>query len=192
MQGRFVTLLVTAGAIAALDGCGSVSGIRAQFENVDRPDMALYAMNGTAASLPAAILLRVVSAVPVTADFNFDIALDLDDTGAVVVHTVKSVASEFVPAHRVGLDTSALGFQQVTRAPASGFHYDSSMVVRVGQTVLVQSIDPGCSIYSLLGQNVHAKLVVDSVKRADRRIFLHLFVDPNCGFRSLEPGTPKE
>lgn len=192
MQGRFVALLVTAGAIAALEGCRGVSGIRAQFENVDRPDVALYAMNGTAPTLPSAILLRAVSAVPVTADFNFDIAVDLDDTGAVVIHTVKSVASEFVPAHRVGLDTTTLAFQQVTRAPSSGFHYDSSMVVRVGQTVLVQAVDRGCSIYSLLGQNIHAKLVVDSVKRADRRIFLHLFVDPNCGFRSLEPGTPKE
>lgn len=193
MRVRFIPFLGAAAlAIAALDACGDVTGIKAQFENVDRPDVLVYAMNGSDPSLPSALLLRAVSAVPITSEFNFDVALDLDNAGNVVLHTVKSVVSEFIPAHRVGLDTTATPFEQVTSIRGSAFVYDSSLTVPVGRTVLIDVLDPSCNIYSILGQNIRAKLLVDSVKVAQRQIYLHLFVDPNCGFRSLAPGTPKE
>jgi hypothetical protein len=188
---RFIALLALVAAVAGLNACDA-TGVRAQFENVDNPDVLVYALNGTPPSLPSAILLRGAIAIPITSDFNFDLALDLNDTGAVVVHTVKSVASEFVQAHRVGLDTTSRAFGDVTTSVGFKFHYDSSLVVPVGKTVVVDALDPTCSVFSLLGQNIRAKFVVDSVNTAERQIYIHLFVDPNCGFRSLAPGTPRE
>lgn len=192
MQGRILALVAGVGLVVAIDGCGDVTGIKAQFENIDTANVVVHAMTGTPASLPVALLVRATASVPVTAEFNFDLAFDLDDTGAVVIHTVKAIASEFVAAHRVGLDTTAQPFEAVTRAPSSGFVYDSSLTVGVGRTVLVDVFDPSCNIFSLLGTNIFAKLVVDSVKVPERLIYVHLFVDPNCGFHSLTPGTPRE
>lgn len=193
MRERFIAFFALAAlAVTGLDACGDVTAVKAQLENVDRKDVLVYAMNGTDPALPAALLLRAVAAVPITSDFNFDVAFDINDTGAVVVRTVKAVASQFVPAHRVGLDTTATPFADVSSVRGSTFVYDSSLVVGVGQTVLIDVIDPSCNVFSILGQNIRAKFMVDSVKVAQRRIYLHLFVDPNCGFRSLAPGVPKE
>ena len=192
MRGRWVALLVAVGATVGLDACGDVTAVRAQLENFDVDSIVVHAMNGSPPSLPSAFLIRAAAVVPITSEFNFDIAFDIDDTGAVVVHTVKAVASEFIPAHRVGIDTTATPFDQVTSSPTSGFVYDSSLTVPVGRTILVDVIDRSCSVYSFLGQNIRSKMVVDSVNLTSRLIYLHAFVDPNCGFRSLSPGTPKE
>ena len=192
MRGRFVALLVAVAATVGLDACGDVTSVRAQLENFGVDSIVVHAMKGSNPALPSAMLVRAAAVVPITSDFNFDIAFDLNDTGAVVVHTVKAVASEFIPAHRVGLDTTSTPYDQVTKAPTSGFVYDSSLTVPVGRTILVDVIDPSCSIYSFLGQNIRSKMVVDSVNTSSRLIYLHAFVDPNCGFRSLSSGTPKE
>jgi len=192
MQGRFVALLVALAAAAGLDACGDVTAVKAQLENFGVDSIVVHAMNGSPPALPAAMLVRAAAVVPITSEFNFDVAFDINDTGAVVVHTVKAVASEFIPAHRVGLATTTTPFDDVTKAPSSGFAYDSSMTVPLGRTILIDVIEPSCSVYSFLGQNIRAKMVVDSVHHAERLIFLHAFVDPNCGFRSLSSGTPKE
>jgi hypothetical protein len=39
---------------------------------------------------------------------------------------------------------------------------------------------------------MYGKFSVDSVSLPNRQIFGKLATDPNCGFRSLEPGLPKE
>jgi hypothetical protein len=44
--------------------------------------------------------------------------------------------------------------------------------------------------YSLASQ-LYAKLVVDSVASTRRQIYFRAVRDPNCGFRSLQPGVPK-
>ncbi|HJQ21609.1 MAG TPA: hypothetical protein VJ867_14775 [Gemmatimonadaceae bacterium] len=188
---RFVTLLAAVLAVAGLDGCDA-TGVRAQFENLDNPNVVVYAMNGTDGTLPSALLIRSVIAVPITADFGFDVAFDIDDTGAVIAHSVRKVAAEFVSSHRVGLALSEHAFDSVTTAAGIHFAYDTSLTVPLGKTVVVDAIDPTCSVFSLLGQDVYAKFVIDSVHATDRKIFLHLFGDPNCGFRSLAPGTPRE
>jgi len=192
MRGRFVALLIAVTATAGVDACGDVTAIKAQLENFAVDSIVVHAMNGSPPALPAAMLMRAAAVVPITTEFNFDIAFDIDDTGAVVIHTVKAVASEFIPAHRVGLDTTSTPYDAVTKSPTSGFVYDSSLTVPVGRTILIDVIDPSCSVYSFLGQNIRAKMVVDSVQLAQRLVYLHAFVDPNCGFRSLSPGTPKE
>jgi hypothetical protein len=192
MQGRMLALVGAIGAILAIESCKDATGVRAQFENLDSPDVNLYAMNGTPQTLPAAILLQASATVPISSDFNFDIAFDLNDTGAVVIYPVRLVASEFVRTHTVGLDTVDAAFDDVLSISGVKFQYDSAMIVRIGQTVVVDAIAPNCSAFSLLGQNIRAKLKVDSVLTAKRQIWLHLFVDPNCGFRSLAPGTPRQ
>jgi hypothetical protein len=193
MQVRLPALIVAVGAVVALNGCDSTS-IKAQFANVDSPNTVVYALNGTPATFPAALLFRGGSSNPVRVDANFlfDVAFDLNATGEVKVYTMRAVASQFVAGHRVGLLTDTTSFANVKFAPTSGYKYDSSMVVPVGRTVLVDVIEQSCSPYLILGQNIHAKFVIDSVKATTRTIYVHFLANLNCGFTSLGEGLPEK
>ena len=139
MRGRFVALLVAIGATVGVDACGDVTGLKAQLENFAVDSIVVHALNGSPPALPSAMIVRAAAVVPITSDYNFDIAFDIDDTGAVVIHTVKAVASEFIPAHRVGLQLSSTPYDEITRSPTGGFVYDSSLTVPIGKTVLSTS-----------------------------------------------------
>jgi hypothetical protein len=194
MRIRLLALLIAVGAVAALNGCGDSTGIRAQFPNTDRPNVTVYALNGTPPALPSAVQMRSTLARVIDGSFAFDIAFDLNAAGDVIAYPVRRVASQFVQAHPVGFQLSNETFAAATRAPISGYVYDSTLVLPVGKTLYVDVIDASCSNFSLLGQNIRGKIVVDSVIKSSRIIYLHLFSNPNCGFRSLLPGDdlPKD
>ncbi|HEU4996995.1 MAG TPA: hypothetical protein VFT29_19390 [Gemmatimonadaceae bacterium] len=190
MQVRLLALLVAASAVVAVTGCDNSTGIQAQFSNTDSKPQ-LFTLNGSPTSLPTAIILRgVVPTIP-DANFNFDLAFDINGAGEVVVYTVKAVASQVAATHQVGLQATTQSFDAATRAPTSGFTFDSSMVLPVGQTVFVQATDVNCAT-SFLGPTIRAKMVVDSVKPESRTMFLHILSNPNCGFKSLVTGEPRD
>lgn len=191
MQVRILALLVAVGAVVALDGCGDPTAITAQTENIDTT-RTVYALNGTSTSLPAAFNVRFAAPVRLDATFAFDLAFDLDAQNDVVVYTQRKVASQLVAGRRVGLQLSDQSFAQVTEAPTSGYVYDSLVVLPRGKTLLIDAVDAiNCSAYSFLGQNIRAKMVIDSVNTTSRAIFLHILTNTNCGFKALVPGLPK-
>jgi len=194
MKVSISALLVAVGAVVALDGCGDPTAIAPQFVITDRPNLVVFALNGTPPTVPSAIAMRTVSLIRPDANFAFDVALDLNAANEVVVHTVRSVASQLAPGHRVGLQQTDKSFADATVAPVGGYTYDSSMVAPIGRTIFVDVLDASCSSFSLLGQNIRAKMVVDSIDASTRRIYVHVLADPNCGFRGLGPGgeLPKE
>lgn len=191
MPVRFSALLITAGAVVALNGCGDPTAIEAAFNNVES-NPTVYALSGTTQSAPSAIAIRSASAVAVSPSFGFDLAFDLKQAGEVLIYTVRAIASPLVPVRRVGLQTSADPFDQVLTAPTINYVYDSLLTVPVGRTVLVELFnDPAC-FGALKGANLRAKLVVDSLDFTKRAIFLHVLSNPNCGFNSLGQGLPKD
>ena len=66
------------------------------------------------------------------------------------------------------------------------------MVVTPGQVVAVQAADPAACPVPYLGTNIYGKLVIDSVRTSPTRVYFRSTVDPNCDFRSLLPGVPKD
>jgi hypothetical protein len=190
MHMRLWAVLVAVGAVVAISSCDDPTGLGTALENIEaRPTV--FALNGTPATAPAAILARNPSSgVLVNGSLNFDVAFDLNASGEVVAYTTRAIASQFAPGHRVGLLATDKSFDAATTAPTSGYAYDSSMVVPIGQTIFIDAVEGSC--FSILGQNVRAKFVVDSVHAPSRTIYLHALGNPNCGFRSLAPGTPKE
>jgi hypothetical protein len=190
MNLRLPALLVAVGVVAALNGCGDATAIKAQFDTFDVHDT-VYAMTGVSPLLPSGLLVRDVGPKRVDGNLNFDIAFDLDGSNNIVLYTQRRIISQLVQGHRVGLQTSAQSFDAVTHAPLSGYVYDSLLTVSLHQTVLIDVVDPTCSVLSILGPNIKAKMVVDSISAA-RQIYIHVLVDPNCGFTSLAQGTPKD
>jgi hypothetical protein len=191
MQLRLPALLVAVAAIAAASGCDDATGIKAQYPN--REDtLVVYALNGTPVTVPTALQIRTLSAVRIDASYNFDVAFDIDAAGQVIAYTPRAVGGELVAVRRVGLKFPEQLYGAITAAPTGGYKYDSLVVLPVGKALIVDSFDPGCSPYSILGPNIRAKLVLDSVNVTSRSIYLHALSNPNCGFRQLTPGTPKE
>ena len=190
MQVRLPALIVAVGAVVALNGCDSTS-IKAQFENVDTT-ATVFALNGTPSTFPSALLFRNGKSNPVRVDasFSFDVAFDLDTAGSVRVYTPRALASQFVSARTVGLKQDSTPFVNVRFAPTTGYKFDSSMVVPVGRTVLVDVIEQSCSQFSILGQHIYAKFVIDSTKTSTRTLYVHFLANLNCGFVSLGEGVP--
>jgi len=183
--------LALAVTVVATSGCDGGPGIRAQFPNTE-DTLTVYALNGTPITLPAALQLRTGLLTTVDANFSFDVAFDIDNQGQAHVLTPRVVAGQLVPVRRVGLLFSGDPFTAVDRAPASGYAYDTSYVLPVGKTLLIDTLEPTCSAYSILGRNIRAKLVLDSLNLSQRSLHVRVLFNPNCGFRQLTPGIPKE
>lgn len=193
MLERIAKLCLAAGVVTAVTACDDDLGLAA-FAVRDPVAITVYAMNGSPQTLPTGIEIKLLQAVRIDASWVFDLAFDLDASNNVIVHTPKSISTELVSLPRVGLQTSTLTFAQLIDAPTSGFVYDSLLTVPIGQTIVVDKIDPTCNQFggAFLGFNIRAKFVIDSVSTSRRAVYLTMLSNPNCGFRSLEPGEPKD
>jgi len=192
MHVRRSALLVAVGAVVALDGCGDSTAFRAQFANEERK-LTAYAMNGTPPSLPSAVHVRAGSVVRIDPTLAFDVAFDMYDFGAVRVYSVRRVAGELSSVSRVGFRIDSVSpFELITKAPTSGFAYDTALALVVGQTLLIDVIDGSCAGQSFLGFNIRGKLMMDSIDATRKAMYLRILSNPNCGFRSLVVGIPKE
>lgn len=183
-------MLAAAALVVLAIGCKDATGIKAQLNNIETKPT-VYPMNSAAVTLPSALQVRLTNAVRIDASFLFDIAFDLDSLGVVQVYPLSRVASELVGTHRVGMQISGVNFASTLRAPATGYVYDSVFSLPIGKTVLIDVFEQDCG-NSFLGVNIRAKMSVDSINTTTKAIYLHILSDPNCGFRSLVQGEPKD
>jgi hypothetical protein len=94
--------------------------------------------------------------------------------------------------YTVSLQTVSGNFEDLTRAPGSGYRADTALVTRPNTLIVVQSTDPKACSTSLTGTTIYAKLIVTAVDPVSRGMSLRYSVDPNCGFRSFLSGIPKD
>lgn len=179
--------------LAALLGCGDDNGLLApaSFENSSR-QVALFAISGTPAALPAAYVFTnetiVRPQVLANGSPNFELAVDLTADNKVLLLPVR-VLLPAPPAGSpsVGLLKSTADFDVIERAPDKGYVNDSSLVLAKGETVLVRLSSAGC----VYGYPFYAKMRVDTILVAERRVLFSSLVNRNCGYRALTAGVPK-
>ncbi len=188
MMPRYPTILGAALAVLSA-GCGALSAPKAQFPNT-ATDIIVYALNGAPASTPAGI--DFLSGAPVAVDNNlrFNVALDIDSAGAIVVYPARKVANGLANVIRIGLQKLPTPYDNYTTATKNGYTPDSTLVVPVGTTVAINVYNTStCTAYSL-GTSYYGKFVVDSINPSLRAMYVRLVADPNCGYVSLVPGIP--
>jgi hypothetical protein len=192
MHERLRALLIAAGAIVALASCGDPTALEARLNNIEG-EFSVHALNGSHPNTNNAVRVRTVGLARATADFAFDIAFDLTDTGTVKLITARALAAENVPTNnRVGLrDSPGFTLEQIIDPPRDNFVFDSVLVVPVGRVVVIDVVDFSCATESILGLNIKAKLRIDSIVPSARRIHMRMVSNPNCGFRELVPGGQK-
>ena len=171
--------------------CGDLTQPKASTPSLQL-NYSVYALTGTQVGVTNAINFFAGPA-RVDAAFSFDVALDLDPTGKILVYPVRAMAGPLagtIPT-RVGLQTVSGTFEALRTAPASGYDTISVKSVTPGTVMaveLIQQTSLACA-YSLNGSAMYAKFVVDSVDLPSRRLFLRTVIDANCGFRSLVPDS---
>jgi hypothetical protein len=192
MKLRLSALLAAVGAVVVLVACDDSTAFRAQFA-IQEKRLTVYAMNGTPPSLPSALAVRAAAVQRIDPSWTFDVAFDMDEFGFVRVYSVKTVASELSPVNRVGFAIDSVNaFDAITKAPNTGYAYDTTMSLLAGRTLLIDVFEPSCQGQSFLGFNIRAKLIIDSVDAVNRSLTFRLLANSNCGFRSLVEGLPKD
>lgn len=182
---------VVAVAIATLAvACGDPTRPQATTPNL----LLSYIVYGFTNSPPAVANAISMYVGPTRADasFDFDVALDLDATGKILVYPVRSVAGPLVGnvATRIGIQTVGGTFEALREAPKTGYDTLSVKTITPGTVVAVELVDQvsGLCFFSLNGQSTYAKFIVDSVI-APRKFYVRSVADANCGYRSLVPDS---
>ena len=182
-------------AVSVVAACNSGNGNQATLPIVTVDSQLVYAINTAPRNAPTAVYLYSAAlgtaAVSASSDFSFDVAFDIDNTGHVVFLPVRTVASGLAGTHSVGLQVIDKPFDSLTFAPNKSYKYDSTLVVGVGDVVAVQSVGSACSPSLYANPYIYGKITVDSLDRTAGTMRLRFTVDPNCGFRTLSSGIPK-
>lgn len=184
---RLLALLIPVVAVLACDDPYAPKA----YENVRSDTLELSALNGSPPGARAALVLASLAPVPVGSSQGslfFDLAFDIDDAGDVAVIPVARVGEcARGGSCQVGLQRTGSSYEAATEAPNRGYTYDEVFTVEPGQTLYVVAKSTIC-LSGFSSADLYGKLVVDSVRVTDRKIFLRATVDPNCGFRQLVPG----
>lgn len=187
-----VAALAAAIGLVTAAACSNFTGVPASLPTINDTGT-VYALNGAPPGAPSA--LHVFSGTLLTADANFvfDVAFDIDTIGRIVVLPQRAVASGLATTHTVAIQIdSTQTFDQITRAPGSGYRADTATTIKLNQVLLIQSSDPNACGVSLTGSTLYAKLAVTAIDRVSRQLLVEYTTDPNCGFRSFATGVPKD
>jgi hypothetical protein len=178
--------------LVTLSACGDTNSLLtpASNENISR-QYGVYALTGSAAGQPAGYQFTSESLVRPqilnTGALNFDIAFDITADGKALILTAKKVVP-LPPAGAPSIQLLKLTavYDQLTYAPDKGYVADSTATLAVGEAILVRVINSGC----VYGEPYYAKIGIDSINVAERRLLVRSLVNRNCGYRSLESGVP--
>ncbi|MEQ1690120.1 MAG: hypothetical protein ABMA00_02455 [Gemmatimonas sp.] len=187
----FPALIVAAAALVQCGGSDSFLS-PANFENVDR-QFDVWAITGSSAARPAGYQFTTESLVrpQVLGDgsLNFDVAFDITADGKVLVLPARLIVP--LPpagAPSMGFTRQPGVYEQIQRATDKGYVTDSSTTMAIGETITIRLLSSGC----VYGEPFYAKLTIDDINVAERRLLMRTLVNRNCGYRSLVAGVPKD
>lgn len=154
--------------------------------------LSVYALSGSAPSLPAALDIFARQPVRVDGFGSFDIAFDIVSPTQVKILPVRFVVSSTNGVRAVGIARSPGTFEQLLNAPSGGYTTDSTMTLAIGQLMVIQTTRAlsGEFCQFALSPYLYGKLAILSIDTTSRLISFELGFDPNCGFRSFQPGIP--
>jgi len=191
---RSVRLVALVASVLGLNACNDTLGLRASL-SVVFDTTSVYSLTSSPINYPAAFSFGSGLPVRVDPSMGFEIAFDLPGNGKVQliparrISTTRIVSGIASSSPQVGMQLVKGSFESMTKAPTGGYTRDSTFVVAPGEAVVLELSGDACT-YSLVSQQ-YAKLVVDSINTSRRQIYFRAVRDPNCGFRSLQPGVPK-
>lgn len=177
----------------ALVACGDPVRLKAS-QSTETDSFVVYALTGTPVSFPTTYLAAARAVTILTGSGNFDVAFDINSQGNVVLYPTRLVVTGITTVRDVGLQKASGDFESVVRAPTSGYISDQPLVLAKGEVAVIQTARNSSNDVCTFGLSpfIFAKIGIDSVKLANRSIFIKTLVNPNCGFHSLKTGVPTD
>jgi hypothetical protein len=190
MKLRIISLGVFGAAIVA-SACSDPIHVTAQ-DLVVVDTVSVYALSGTSPSLPSGFDVFTRQPVIVDGLAAFDLAFDIVSPTQVRILPVRFVVTSPSGVRNVGIRPSPGTFDQLQNAPSGTYQTDSSLVVSIGDLIVVQTTRafPGEFCQYTISPYLYAKISVMSIDMTARTIQFQLGIDPNCGFRSFKSGLP--
>lgn len=158
----------------------------------------VFALTGTPPSYPAAFLSSSGAVTRADGSFNFDVAFDINPSNEVIVYPQKLIGVPCVAGavncggtaggKPVGLQRITVAFDSLERAPTAGYQFDSTFALTPGQSLVMQ-VQSAAACPLSFSTLMYSKIIVDSIDTTRRSIYFRSVNDPNCGYRSLIPGT---
>ena len=184
---------LAAACCALLSACGDPFAVKATLDNTT-DTLHVWALNQPPGTFPYpdALFTPTRSVVRAEQGQPFDIAFDIDRDGRIALLPNRRVLGALAFGHTVGIQRAGISYDSLATAPTGGFVYDSVALGGRGDTFILQSAASGFCSYYASSQVIYAKFVIDSVRARDRSVFVRLRTDPNCGFRSLGVGRPRD
>ena len=178
--------------VAAASACGDSSLLPPADLLVLDDTVTLWAVTGTAITLPSAfdILLNSVARTDRTGGFDFVFGFVPDTLTGDSVPGLPAL----LPRGWMGLSADggllrvATKFDSLAAAPGSGYDSYAPVYLDTGTVVVARSRTQTCNFGLTSGQ--FAKVQPVAIDIAARKIVLHVVNDPNCGYRGLQPGLP--
>jgi hypothetical protein len=187
---RLLRVAVVALAVVAV-ACGDLTRPKATYANA-LASYTIYGLTTAPATAPNALSFLGGTSHANSA-FLFDVAFDIDSaSGNAIIYPVRSLAGSLVGvAKRVGLQTVPGTFDALLAVPSTGYDTVGVKKVSPGTVLAVELNDAtACFSYTLItSQFLYAKLVVDSIDTARKKLYARTVVDANCGYFSVVPDS---
>ena len=187
--GRRLAIAVGAVAVIGAAACDDPFAPRAT-TSVRTDSFVVYSVSQTPVNVPAAFNIVFFTTLRLEPTYGFDLVFDIDQAGKVVLIPVRLVGGAVTSGRRVGLQRIQGAYDELTKAPTSGYQYDSTLSMGVNDAALVELQTDICQYQS--SQLVYAKLQIKAIDPVARTIVFRITYDPNCGFRSFLPGVPTD
>lgn len=183
------TGLALVALVAATAACGDANLLPPANVPVKEDTVTLWAVTGTAISLPSAydILLNTPARTDRTSDFDFVFDFVPDTLRGDSVPALQPRGAMGLSADG-GLLRVATKFDSLTAAPGSGYDAYKPVYLDTTTVVVARSRTQTCNFGITSG--MFAKVVPLAISRTYRKIVLRVVTDPNCGYRGLLPGIP--
>jgi len=173
-------------------GCGTDGRFPAQFDTVTFSE-SLGAINGTPLGEPAALAVADLRVVRLDQSYAFDVAFDIDADGRAVVFPPDLVGLSGSGGRPTRLQRLGASFEQATMAPratSTAWVADSVFAVAPGEVIGIL-MRPSSCLFDF-DPYMYARVRVDSITLATRRVHITGTLNPNCGYRSFLPGRPTD
>jgi hypothetical protein len=184
---RRIALMAVATSAIGVAACDDPFAPRAT-TSVRTDSFIVYSVSQTPVNVPSAFNIVFFTPLRLEPTYGFDLVFDINAEGKVVLIPVSLVGGAITAGRRVGLQRITGAYDEVTRAPTTGYKHDSTLVLDVNEAALVELQTDICQFQS--SQLIYAKLQIKAIDVVNRTIVFRITYDPNCGFRSFLPGVP--
>ncbi len=190
MRHRRTTLGLVAGVLLVA-GCGEADLFNASLPTA-RDSYTIFALTGSPVAYPSGINTFIRQAVRVDGNANFDVAFDIDAAGDAIVYPARLVVSSLSGNRPVGLQKVAGTFESVLSAPRGTYVDSLAVAAKAGDVIVIEAARNGSGdvCQFSISPFIYTKLLIESIVPATRTIIVQSVLNPNCGFRSFEPGIP--